>query len=739
MANIVLRNGWNQPATYYNVASVTFQTDQEGVMATFYESGKDPGGGGGGLGAQADWLQNNKDAADYIKNRPFYSYYPEIIAPLTISLVPETYNSKQLYGAVLGTTESLEQEKYVVSWGDKIWLCDVVEVEGKKCLGNTEIITKPTAAQGENIPPFVAIYEDKLITFYAESADSLPAGLFEGEERVIQIDPKYIPEGIIGGLDEEQLKDFLNLNKYITQQYLADNNYITQQYLVNNKYATQTWVQQQNFATQAWVAEELKKIPGIEGFATKEYVDNALKALNNYTTKVYVDGEIKKITDSLSGYATTQWVTNTLKEYVTTTALNTITQNIEKTYATKAELKTLSDSFATHKENYEQYQQEVEENFTNLEKDVTTHQESSSAKFKAIEEDIAAHKEDATKKFSAVDKKFTDTQADWNVEDKTNLAAIKNKPFGIYADLIPNISYSEDSFVRVNNSNGTLVYKLQTGLTLTNTQYEVIWNGNKFICVPDIKTSGAPFLLSMDGSFTTETFPSGRTTITLRLLDNIYRLDKKFLPKDVATEEYVDDKIGEIEQSNWTETNPNSKAYIRNKPTIPAAQVNADWNATSGVARILNKPTIPAAPVNADWNATSGLAFIRNKPTIPDAQVPSDWNEEDSSKVSFIKNKPSIPDPQVNSDWGEEDPAKISFIKNKPNFFSDWNAVDGRTRILNMPTAFRHSVEADNIEEILVDTVSGWKKQTIGRLTMTVTFDDDSVKTYSIMGKEVIE
>lgn len=31
---------------------------------------------------------------------------------------------------------------------------------------------------------------------------------------------------------------------------------------------------------------------------------------------------------------------------------------------------------------------------------------------------------------------------------------------------------------------------------------------------------------------------------------------------------------------------------LTNKPTIPAAQVNSDWNATSGVAQILNKPTI---------------------------------------------------------------------------------------------------------------------------------------------------
>lgn len=34
---------------------------------------------------------------------------------------------------------------------------------------------------------------------------------------------------------------------------------------------------------------------------------------------------------------------------------------------------------------------------------------------------------------------------------------------------------------------------------------------------------------------------------------------------------------------------------LSDKPTIPAAQVNSDWNATSGVAQILNKPTLGTA------------------------------------------------------------------------------------------------------------------------------------------------
>lgn len=46
------------------------------------------------------------------------------------------------------------------------------------------------------------------------------------------------------------------------------------------------------------------------------------------------------------------------------------------------------------------------------------------------------------------------------------------------------------------------------------------------------------------------------------------------------------------------------------------SQLNANWNAVTGVTSILNKPTIPAAQVNSDWNATTGISSILNKPTI---------------------------------------------------------------------------------------------------------------------------
>jgi hypothetical protein len=135
-------------------------------------------------------------------------------------------------------------------------------------------------------------------------------------------------------------------------------------------------------------------------------------------------------------------------------------------------------------------------------------------------------------------------------------------------------------------------------------------------------------------------------------------------------------------QADWNETNTSSDAYIQNKPnlatvattgaysdlsgtpTIPAAQVNSDWNSTSGVSEILNKPNLATV-------ATSGsYTDLTDKPSIPAAQVQSDWNQSDNQAVDFIKNKPSIPAAQVQSDWSQSDNTQVDYIKNKPSLAS---------------------------------------------------------------------
>ena len=86
------------------------------------------------------------------------------------------------------------------------------------------------------------------------------------------------------------------------------------------------------------------------------------------------------------------------------------------------------------------------------------------------------------------------------------------------------------------------------------------------------------------------------------------------------------------------------------KPTIPDAQVNSDWNATSGKAEILNKPNLSAV-------ATSGnYSDLNNKPNLAAVATSGSYND--------LSDKPSIPAEQVNSDW---------------------NAASGKAQILNKP------------------------------------------------------
>ena len=76
--------------------------------------------------------------------------------------------------------------------------------------------------------------------------------------------------------------------------------------------------------------------------------------------------------------------------------------------------------------------------------------------------------------------------------------------------------------------------------------------------------------------------------------------------------------IAKIKAKLATVATTGSYNDLSNKPTIPAAQIQSDWNQTTTTAKdfIKNKPTIPSAQVNSDWNSSSGVSEILNKPTL---------------------------------------------------------------------------------------------------------------------------
>lgn len=143
---------------------------------------------------------------------------------------------------------------------------------------------------------------------------------------------------------------------------------------------------------------------------------------------------------------------------------------------------------------------------------------------------------------------------------------------------------------------------------------------------------------------------------------------------------------------------------LNNKPTIPAAQVNSDWNASSGVSQILNKPnlaTVATSGSYSDLSNTPNLATVatsgdyddlNDKPTIPTKT--SDLTN-DSGFTTFsgdyddLTNKPTIPAAQVNSDWNAN--SGVSQILNKPSLATvatsgSYNDLSDKPVIPTVPT-----------------------------------------------------
>lgn len=70
-------------------------------------------------------------------------------------------------------------------------------------------------------------------------------------------------------------------------------------------------------------------------------------------------------------------------------------------------------------------------------------------------------------------------------------------------------------------------------------------------------------------------------------------------------------------QADWNQSDTTADDYIKNKPTIPAAQVNSDWNSASGVSQILNKPAMTTETLTFTLQGgTTQTITVYTQPTI---------------------------------------------------------------------------------------------------------------------------
>lgn len=118
---------------------------------------------------------------------------------------------------------------------------------------------------------------------------------------------------------------------------------------------------------------------------------------------------------------------------------------------------------------------------------------------------------------------------------------------------------------------------------------------------------------------------SGDTTTAIKTFNEVIAFldgiqDTQDLASIVASiEQQIAGKMDKVTLA--TVATSGSYNDLSNKPTIPAEQVNADWNATSGKAQILNKPTIPSAVTES---TVSGWGFTKNTGTYskPSGGIP---------------------------------------------------------------------------------------------------------------------
>lgn len=126
---------------------------------------------------------------------------------------------------------------------------------------------------------------------------------------------------------------------------------------------------------------------------------------------------------------------------------------------------------------------------------------------------------------------------------------------------------------------------------------------------------------------------SGITDISIPLTDI-------FDPSNYYTKTEVDTALATKANSSSLSTVATSGSYndLTNKPTIPAAQVNSDWNASSGVAQILNKPTLASVATSGSYNDLTDKPVIPSGVTVDQTLDTSSTNAIANSAVATALN-----------------------------------------------------------------------------------------------------
>ena len=147
-----------------------------------------------------DWNQNDSSAADYVKNRPFYTGTVEMV--LVEERTVEFAENNGLYAAeVPSTFDATVGEAYKVSLDGTVYECICGALGEALVLGNPSIIGSGFDT-GE--PFLIGVFNGYRIVIYTtDTSDSHTFSISRLVPEVVKIDEKYLPENVAKKADVE--------------------------------------------------------------------------------------------------------------------------------------------------------------------------------------------------------------------------------------------------------------------------------------------------------------------------------------------------------------------------------------------------------------------------------------------------------------------------------------------------------------------------------------------------------